>query len=205
METKDHIIPHQGLTLATKVTIARLMGVPVFIGLLVYYLDGLAHGQDHWKLRLSALIVFIVVAATDALDGYLARSRNEITKLGKVLDPLADKMLLMSAIILLTRDSLPQFEPNMPLWFTLMLITRDVAIVIGYFLVHHFIGHVEVHPRWSGKVATVAAMLAVVWVLLQWSSPWFFWLVVVAASLTALSGFQYLFDCIRQLGKAGRH
>lgn len=205
METKDHIIPHQGLTLATKVTIARLMGVPVFIGLLVYYLDGLAHGQDHWKLRLGALLVFIVVAATDALDGYLARSRNEITKLGKVLDPLADKLLLMSAIILLTRDSLPQFVPNIPLWFTLMLITRDVAIVIGYFLVHHFVGHVEVHPRWSGKVATVVTMLAVVWVLVQWPSPWFFRLVVVAASLTALSGLQYLFDCIRQLGKAGRH
>lgn len=194
-----------GLTLATKVTLVRIMGIPVFVALLVYYLVGLHQGRDQWGLRIAALSVFVLIAATDALDGWLARSRNEVTKLGKVLDPLADKALVLSALILLTRPSLPEFSPHIPIWFTTLVISRDVFSIVGYFLVHHFVGHVEVHPRWTGKTATVLTMLAVCWVLMQCFESWFGWFILAAGVLTAVSAIQYLVDGARQLGHTGRH
>lgn len=194
-----------GLTLATKVTVVRILGIPVFIGLLVYYLNGLSQGHDDWRLRLAALLVFVVIASTDALDGYLARSRNEITQLGKVLDPIADKGLLLSSLILLTRPSMPELAPHIPLWFTTLLISRDMVILAGYFLIHHFLGRVEVRPRWSGKTSTALTMLAICWVLMQKADAWFDRFIIVAGVLTAVSLLQYVFDGAKQLGKVEHH
>ena len=188
-----------GITLATKVTLARILGVPVFILLLVYYILGLGRGEVHTTQRLVALGVFVAVAFTDALDGYLARSRNEVTALGRVLDPLADKALLLSGLILLTRPNLPDLTPHIPVWFTALVISRDVTLVGGYFLIHHFAGHVEVRPRWTGKLATVLQMATICWVLAQASAPHFLWLVIAAGLFTAVSGLQYILDGLRQL------
>ena len=193
-----------GLTLATKVTLIRLMGVPVFIVLLLYYTLGLAAGTQVELYRRLALGLFIAVAATDALDGYLARSRNEITRLGRFLDPLADKTLLLSALILLTRPNLPQLEPHIPVWFTGLVISRDVILVVGYSVVHHFATTVTVQPRIAGKVATVLQMLVIVWVLMQAPAPHFLWLVGGAAFFTALAGVQYVLDGMRQLDHAAK-
>lgn len=192
-----------GLTLATKITLLRILGIPVFVGLLVYYLNGLSRGEDDWRLRIAALVTFITIAATDALDGYLARSRNEITRLGTVLDPLADKALVLSALVLLTRPALPQFAPHIPLWFTTLVISRDVLLVAGYFLVHHFVGHAEVRPRWSGKIATALTMLAICWVLMQQLDEWFGRFIAVAGVCMATSMVQYIVDGAKQLGRAG--
>ena len=190
-----------GLTLATKVTLVRLLGVPVFALLLVYYTLGLARGEAASEFRHAALVLFVLVAATDALDGYLARSRNEITRLGRFLDPLADKTLLLSGLILLTRPNLPQLEPHIPIWFTALIISRDVALAVGYAVIHHFAATVTVQPRVSGKIATVLQMLVIVWVLLQVPSPHFLWLVGTASAFTALAGLQYAVDGVRQLDR----
>jgi CDP-diacylglycerol--glycerol-3-phosphate 3-phosphatidyltransferase len=191
-----------GLTLATKVTLARIMGIPAFILLLVYYTMGLARGESHEIQRIAALMVFLAVSATDALDGYLARSRGEVTALGRVLDPLADKALLLSGLIILARPALAELEPHIPVWFTTLVISRDVVLLGGYFLIHHFAGTVHVQPRWSGKIATVLQMATIVWVLLQAASPWFRWLVCVAGAFTLAAWIQYVVDGARQLGKA---
>ncbi|MCX7007962.1 MAG: CDP-alcohol phosphatidyltransferase family protein [Kiritimatiellaeota bacterium] len=155
------------LTLATKVTIVRIMGVPVFIALLVYYLIGLRNGEDIALERTLALVVFAAVALTDALDGYLARSRNEVTDLGRMLDPIADKALLLSGLVLLTRPSLPALAPHIPVWFTTLVISRDVVLILGSFLVHELAGNVTVQPRISGKLATVFQMATIIWVLVD--------------------------------------
>ncbi len=194
--------PAGGLTLATKVTLVRLLGVPVFVTLLIYFIQGLRAGVENDYLRVAALTVFVLVAATDALDGYLARSRNEITALGKVLDPLADKSLLLASLILLTRPSLPGLVPHIPVWFTTLVISRDVVLFAGYFLIHHFAGRVEVRPRWSGKSATVVQMGVIVWVLLQAPERGFLPLVAAAGLLTGISFLQYVIDGARQLGRA---
>lgn len=187
------------LTLATKVTIVRIMGVPVFIVLLIYYLAGLARGEDNAMERLLALTVFAAVAVTDALDGYLARSRNEVTDLGRMLDPIADKALLLSGLILLTRPSLPALAPHIPIWFTALVISRDVVLILGSVLVHELAGSIKVQPRLSGKVATFFQMATIMWVLIGGAEKQFNWFLGTAAVLTALSWIQYMVDGARQL------
>jgi CDP-diacylglycerol--glycerol-3-phosphate 3-phosphatidyltransferase len=200
-----HPSPGTGLTLATKITLLRIAGIPVFVGLVVYYLHGLSAGVDDSRLRFGALVMFVLIAATDALDGYIARSRNQITRIGKVLDPLADKTLLLSALIMLTRPSMPQLAPHIPLWFTILLISRDAGLIVGYFLIHHFTGHVEVQPRLMGKLSTALTMLAICWVLMQKLDASFDWFIAIAGICTAISSIQYFVDAARQLGKVEHH
>jgi CDP-diacylglycerol--glycerol-3-phosphate 3-phosphatidyltransferase len=196
MEAQHH---RPKLTLATKVTIVRIMGVPVFIVLLLYYLNGLARGEDIWLERILALAVFTAVALTDALDGYLARSRNEVTDLGRILDPIADKALLLSGLILLTRPTLPALAPHIPIWFTTLVISRDVVLILGATLVHLLAGNVTVQPRITGKLATFFQMATIIWVLIGGAQQQFTWFVGTAAVLTALSWVQYIVDGARQL------
>ncbi|HEY8240958.1 MAG TPA: CDP-alcohol phosphatidyltransferase family protein [Kiritimatiellia bacterium] len=187
------------VTLATKITILRILGVPVFILLVVYYLHDLAAGTDNVHLRIGALVVFVLVALTDALDGYLARSRNEVTELGRVLDPLADKALLLSGTILLTRPLMQGLEPHLPLWYSATVISRDVVLVGGYLVVHHVVGKVVVWPSIFGKIATFLQMLAITWILGAWPDRYFDYLVIAAAFFTIVSAGQYLFSGVRQL------
>lgn len=186
------------LTLATKVTILRILGIPVFILLLVYYTTNLAAGEVKEYQRLAALILFLLVALTDALDGYLARSRKEITRLGSILDPIADKLLLVSALILLTRPAIPALKPQFPIAFTVLVISRDALLVAGSYLVHWMTGHVNVRPRWTGKVATVLLMLSITWALTPGPEHLFMWIVWPAAAFTFISGLQYLLDGMHQ-------
>jgi len=192
------------LTLATKVTLLRFLGIPVFVLMMVYYTLGLREGAADERYRVMALVTFLAVALTDALDGYLARSRGEITQLGRILDPLADKTLLLAAIIMLTRPSLPALHPQIPVWFALAVISRDALLVLGAFVVHHLNSHVEVRPRWSGKLATVLQMGTVLWVLADAPARPFPWLAGAAAVLTVVAGGQYILDGIRQIEHSHR-
>ncbi|HOW97399.1 MAG TPA: CDP-alcohol phosphatidyltransferase family protein [Kiritimatiellia bacterium] len=198
--TADHQTSHH-MTLANRVTILRILAVPVFILMLLYYTQGLALGRAEDGYRIAALVVFIVAAATDALDGYLARSRDEITHLGKILDPLADKALLLSALILLTRPALPSLEPHIPVWFTLLVISRDVVLILGAAVIHAVAGSVVVKPRVVGKVATFFQMITITWVLMQGRPRLFAVWILLAGSFTFISGVWYLFDGLRQLEK----
>ncbi len=192
--------PPPRITLATRVTLLRILGIPVFVLLMVYHLMSLRDGTPGDAYRYAALGVFILVAATDALDGYLARSRNEITELGRILDPLADKGLLLSAVIMLTRPSLPELQPQLPIWFTLTIISRDVLLVLGALVIHHLMHRVDIRPRLTGKVATFFQMITVVWALAsRSSSPVFVGLAMIAAVFTLISGLQYVFDGVRQV------
>lgn len=193
---------HEPLTLATKMTIVRILGVPVFAILLAYYTTDLARGAANEMLRWLALVIFVLLALTDALDGYLARSRGEVTQLGRILDPLADKALLLSALILLTRPSIPALQPHVPIWFTAMAISRDVLLALGAMIIHAFAGSVEVRPSGAGKAATLFQMIAVVWVLLGGQERAFLVCVGFTALFTLLSFAQYLLDGIRQLERS---
>ncbi len=200
MENASH--KHAGLTLANKLTIVRILGVPVFILVVIYYLLSLRAGEGSDTLKAGALLLFTTLALTDALDGYLARSRNEITTLGRLLDPLADKALLLSAIILLTHPTIPELSPHIPVWFTLLVISRDVVLVLGAMLIHALAGHVDVKPHIVGKVATFFQMVTVFWVLIGAAPRPFFVCVLFAGLFTFLSGAIYLVDGIRQLERA---
>ncbi|MBU0678974.1 MAG: CDP-alcohol phosphatidyltransferase family protein [Verrucomicrobia bacterium] len=187
------------LTLASRITICRMMGIPVFILLLTYYLQSLKAGQPNEVLRVWALTVFLGVALTDALDGYIARARNQITRLGRILDPLADKMLLLSAVIMLTRPSIPALEPQLPIWYTLIIISRDAFLIAGAFVIDHLVGHVEIHPRLTGKLSTVFQMTCIVWVLAAWPVAPFKWIVWSGGAITVFAWILYFIDGFRQL------
>lgn len=187
------------ITMATKVTILRILGVPVFVVLVVYYLSSIKLGAPVDAYRKAALALFILVAATDALDGYLARKRGEISRLGTILDPIADKSLMLSGLILLTRPAIPELTPHIPLWFTGLVISRDVFLIAGGLLIHFFAREVTVKPHLTGKIATVLQVVVIAWVLAQAASDWFPWAVGLAGFFTAASWFRYLIDGLRQL------
>lgn len=185
--------------MATKITILRILGVPVFVVLLIYYLASIRAGAPEDGYRQAAFILFLLVAGTDALDGYLARRRGEISRLGTILDPIADKALMLSGLILLTKPSVPELVPHIPLWFTGLVISRDVFLVAGSFVIHYFAREVKIKPHLTGKIATALQVIVIAWVLAQAAPAWFFWVVLTAGIFTALSWWRYLIDGLRQL------
>ncbi|MEI8139289.1 MAG: CDP-alcohol phosphatidyltransferase family protein [bacterium] len=194
------------LTLANRITIGRLLLIPVYILVTLYYIQSVNEHHPEEMFRWFALMLYVITCLTDALDGYFARSRNEITRLGTLLDPLADKTLLISSLILLTGPWGQQcFNPHLPLWYVFLVISRDVFLVIGAVVIHVAVGHTEVKPRLSGKIATFFQMILILWVLGQASIAGFPWLLWSAAGFTLVAAYQYIADGIRQLEKAHAH
>jgi len=151
--------------------------------------------------RLSAILAFGIAAICDGVDGYIARRYNQRSELGAILDPLADKLLLVSGIVLFSLDN-PHFG-TFPLWLTGTIIGRDLVILIGMIVIQMTVGKVVVCPCWIGKVATVLQIICVAWILLKWDrndgARWFFYWTLGAAIGTGLSGLIYVWDGVRQL------
>jgi cardiolipin synthase (CMP-forming) len=198
-------LPRTRLTLANRITIGRALTVPVFILLVVYYIAGASDGRPNEYLRWAATFGFTAAALSDALDGYFARARRERTRLGTVLDPLADKALLLAGVIVLSGSWGAIFRPHIPLWYMWLVITRDALLIVGTAVIHVTVGHATVTPRYAGKAATFLQMLIVLWVLVGWSARGFLPLLWVAAACTLVSAGQYVADGVRQLEKAMAH
>jgi CDP-diacylglycerol--glycerol-3-phosphate 3-phosphatidyltransferase len=187
------------MTTANKITIVRLLLIPVFVLLGVYYGDSVRVGEPQEDLRLAAILVFLVASVSDGLDGYIARRYNQRTKLGAILDPIADKGLLLAALLTLTFTN---WGYHFPLWFPVLVIARDIVIVAGSFGLHYLNGDVHVHPRWTGKVATVFQMTAIAWVMLQFHFIRPLVPVTLAGLFTFVSGVAYVMDGLSQLQHA---
>jgi len=188
-----------GITIATRVTMLRILGVPFFVLMLVYYNRALEAGEPGDGFRLAALGLFIAIAATDALDGYLARKRKEVTRLGAILDPLADKALIISSLIMLTSFSDHPVQPHYPVWFAVLVISRDVLQVLGALLIQILHAHVEIRAHLSGKCATALLMGSVVLALLRIPQLYLNLIVYATSLFTLWSGLYYLVDGIHQL------
>ena len=141
------------LTLANQLTLLRMLLIPAFVILVVY-------GYLGW-----ALTVFVVAGVTDALDGLIARRSGQKTTLGAWLDPAADKLLLVSTFIVLTIPGLG-LTNRLPLWLTVMVISRDVVIVLTVAIVNLAIGRRTFRPSIFGKIATATYILTAVWAML---------------------------------------
>jgi CDP-diacylglycerol--glycerol-3-phosphate 3-phosphatidyltransferase len=189
------------LTLANKITFTRLFCIPFFVLLLIYYDWGARHGAANDLLRITASILFIVTFLSDALDGYIARTRNQITRLGTIIDPLADKALLLSALVLLSRASPNSYQVHLPIWFVWLVISRDCMLVVGAALIHVTAGTVTVRPRLSGKLTTFFQTILIVWILINLHANHFIWVLGTATLLTVISGTQYFIDGVRQFEK----
>jgi cardiolipin synthase len=181
------------MTTANKITILRMLLIPFFVVEVLYYVRT---GNESY--RLAAILCFAVAAICDGLDGYIARHYNQWSELGTILDPLADKLLLVSGIVLLSFDHEPYLD-QIPLWLTGTIIGRDILILLGLVVIHFTVGKVKVRPHLAGKMATVLQMTTVLWVLLKWGREWLDVWMLGAALFTGASGVLYVWDGVRQL------
>jgi cardiolipin synthase len=198
------------MTLANKITILRILIVPLFVLQMIYYVTPFAPGEGAlWHLWF-AIALFAVAAISDGVDGYIARRYNQKTTLGTILDPIADKLLLVSALIMLSigRDA---FLPNwLPLWFPVLVISRELILAFGTSVLQMMGVTVVVHPRVIGKMATFLQMVTLGWVFVKIPSVHLFWIshtevtlfhvpLVLAGLCTFISGLWYVADGSRQL------
>ena len=182
------------MTTATQITLFRIFLIPVFIGLAIYYGQSVMAGKPDESLRWWAIAVFAIASISDAVDGYIARHFNQRSRLGQILDPLADKALMFSALITL---SFAHWEPHFPLWFPLVVIFRDIAVVCGWALVEYITGKCEISAHWTGKTATFFLLAAILWLMLNIRIPPLIWPTAIAAILTSVSGIIYLVQTIQ--------
>ena len=186
------------MTTANKITILRILLIPFFVVEVLYYVK--TGNEIH---RLLAILSFAVTAILDGVDGYIARHYNQVSELGKILDPLADKLLLVSGIVALSFEH-GNFLGQIPLWLTGTIIGRDFLILTGMVVIQHTVGKVAVRPHFIGKCATVLQMSVVIWILLKWDQSlnalWLKYLTLGAAIFTGVSGLLYVLDGVKQLG-----
>jgi CDP-diacylglycerol--glycerol-3-phosphate 3-phosphatidyltransferase len=181
------------MTTANKITILRILLIPFFVVEVLYYVKG---GNE--INRLLAILSFALASIFDGVDGYVARHYNQRSELGAILDPLADKLLLVSGIVVLSFEHQPRLE-SIPLWLTVTVIGRDVLLLAGLVVIQVIVGKIKVRPRLLGKIATVLQMIVVLWILLKWNALRLSWLMLAAGLCTGISGLLYVWDGTRQM------
>jgi len=172
---------------ANRLTILRIILVPVFIGAVLYN-----------KLNI-ALLIFVAATITDALDGYIARARNEKTKFGAIMDPIADKMLLGSAFVCFSVIKILPAYIQMPIYVPIVIISRDVIILLGVVAIHLLTGKLDIRPTIVGKVTTFFQMITIISVLLSFVYSNWIWNITVV--LTVISGLDYIRIGSRQINE----
>jgi CDP-diacylglycerol--glycerol-3-phosphate 3-phosphatidyltransferase len=171
------------LNLPNFLTLLRILAVPVVV---VALLDGTPNGD------MLAAVVFALAALTDGLDGYIARSRDSVTTFGKLMDPLADKLLITAALISLVSLN------RLPAWVAMVIIAREFAIT-GLRSIAADRG-VVIAASWMGKVKTVLQIGAVFALIIFNPAPlWTDVLVYLALAATVISGFDYFFGLRRRI------
>lgn len=166
--------------------------VPVFAVLALAYGNTFKLGVPDESMRWWALAVFVTAAASDGLDGWVARRFNQISKFGAFIDPIADKALLLTGVITLSLVDWGEDGWRLPAWFAIIVILRDCIILGGIKIL--YLNHRRVHiaPHWSGKVCTVTQMFALGWVMLKIVPFPPTWPCIVAAAFTVWSTVIYI-------------
>jgi len=170
------------LNLPNCLSLLRLVLAPFFFTFLISY-EGGSYQHLQW-----ARLIFSAAVLTDVLDGFIARFFHQQTELGRLLDPLADKTLLLSGFLgLLFVSALPNHPP---LWVTVTVVFRDLIILGGILVIFFTCGTVRVRPNFLGKAATAAQMVTLISILMQWSHS--VWLCYGTAFLSAASMLSYV-------------
>ena len=176
------------LTTANQLTLLRMLLIPAFVILVLY-------GQIGW-----ALMVFVTAGATDGLDGLIARRSGQKTQLGAWLDPMADKLLLVTTFIVLSIPGLHLANP-LPVWLTVMVISRDVVIVLTVTIVNLAIGPRTFRPSLYGKMATatyiLTAVVAMLFNYLGKRSTVVDLFVYASLAITVISSLHYIWHAAR--------
>ncbi|MGH7830068.1 MAG: CDP-diacylglycerol--glycerol-3-phosphate 3-phosphatidyltransferase [Candidatus Binatia bacterium] len=170
------------LNLPNFLTLIRIAAIPLFLVLL------------YSGFYTSALLVFIIGAITDALDGPVARLTNQSTPLGAYLDPIADKLLIMSSVIVLG------IIGAVPAWLTILIVSRDLIIMLGYGAIYYLAQEwMEARPSRMGKLNTLFQLCTITAVLVFLhdshivAQQLLYYLFLLTAVTTVVSGFQYVY------------
>ena len=178
----------RNLTYANQITILRIVLIPIFVLLVVYGRLG------------AALLVFMTAGATDALDGLIARRAGQRTSLGAWLDPMADKLLLVTMFIVLTLPGIGSAN-RLPIWFTVLVISRDVAIVLTVAVVNLAVGPRTFRPSIYGKIATatyvITGVVALYFNYLERTSSIVTMFVYASLVITVVSAYHYGMQMLR--------
>jgi len=166
------------VSFADKLSILRIILVPIFVSSLIY-------SKSHDYFRYLAIGVFFLAMTSDFLDGLVARIKKEKSEIGKVIDPLADKMLLVIAFV-----SLKLLNFNIPLWVVLVVVSRDFIILLGIVILHFLKIEVPIFPTIWGKLTTFFQMLTVLTVLMNVRFSFLIW--NLAVIFTLISGIGYI-------------
>ena len=181
------------LTAANQLTILRMLLIPPFVILLLY-------GHRGW-----ALVTFLLAGVTDMLDGLIARRTGQKTTLGAWLDPMADKLLLVTMFIVLTLPGIGSANP-LPVWFTVLVLSRDIAIVLTVAVINLAVGPRTFPPSIFGKIATatyiVTGVVTLYFNYLDVASPLITVFVYASLAITFVSAGHYLVKVFRP-GRAG--
>jgi cardiolipin synthase len=183
----------KNLTIANQLTILRIVLIPAFVLLVVY--DRLG----------AALLVFVTAGLTDALDGIIARWTGQRTSLGAWLDPMADKLLLVTTFVVLTLPGLP-LTNRLPIWLTVLVISRDVVIVGVVAIVNLALGPRTFRPSLLGKATTAALIVTSVVIMyfnyLRERSILVDVCIWLSLAVTAVSSADYFFRLRRLINEA---
>ena len=171
------------MTLANQITLMRIILIPVFIITLI-------EGTPSWPV-----LIFTFTIISDAIDGFVARRRNEKTSLGSFLDPLADKMLMFASFITLV------YLKVIPLWVFVLTISRDVIILAGWLIIYFLTDSLEIKPRLLGKITTIVQMSTIWFILIGVPPMAQRILLYLTAAVTALSGLDYIIVGSKKVGK----
>ena len=189
------------VTVPNLLTIFRMVLIPVFASLLFY------------QRFVMALAVFVLAGVTDGLDGLLARRFDQKSQLGTILDPIADKMMMVTSFVVLSMKSVfPQPVPShlpIPFWVTIAVISRDVFILVGAAAINIVTGFRGFRPSMLGKINTTVQIIAIATIMFAASVPYGtgYYLPTVYATVftfAVLSGAHYVFFVTKLLNEDKR-
>ncbi len=178
------------LTFANKVTVGRILIVPFFIATLLY-------SPERTYLRHVALGIFLLAMISDVIDGYIARERKQKTRAGAILDPLADKLLLMSAFLCLYKIGDLFLRVRFPMWLVVAVISRDAILLVGSMIIYLFQGKLDIQPTIWGKATTFCQVMSILGIFFQWNFSVYIWSVTIV--LATISAVDYIRNGIKVL------
>jgi cardiolipin synthase len=160
-------------------TVTRILLLPFFVAAFMY---------NRYNL---ALYIFVLAGVTDFFDGLIARRHKQVTELGKILDPIADKFFMVTSFLLMAYYGL------IPKWITIVVISRDIIVVTGCLITYLIVNNIKIEPTLVGKTASAFQFILIGIVLLMINitgdfTPPFYFLAFIAA-LTVASGLQYVY------------
>lgn len=195
------------LTLANQITILRILLIIPFVICLLKT----GHPDYGDPIRAAAIIIFLVMAASDAIDGYLARKWKQVTALGSFLDPMADKLMITCASIILCVPETAIAGFPLPLTVVVLIIGKDMLLLLGFIVTYLLTERVHIRPVWAGKASTFLQIVTVFSILIapemeNWTGFWRILTIVLywATGLSAITAtFVYIYRGIQYIETFG--